>query len=198
MYVTPVPLAELSGFIADRHANDQADRGYVPNYTRLFSLNPDAYAAWDGLSGSIRKRMRLRRYELATLAAAAALRCRYCVSAHGKVILDNKIASRAQLEEILRDRRAAGLDPVDVAVMDLAEQVALDASGVSAVHVETLRGHGLSDAEIFDVVLAAAARSFFSKALDAMGARPDDTLAETRNLLDVIDSAEVRPRRRCD
>ena len=37
---------------------------------------------------------------------------------------------------------------------------------------------GLSDGEIVDVVLAAAARCFFSKVLDALGARPDARYAE--------------------
>ena len=38
--------------------------------------------------------------------------------------------------------------------------------------------HGLSDEEIFDVVLAAAARCFFSKTLDALGVEPDAAYAE--------------------
>jgi len=39
--------------------------------------------------------------------------------------------------------------------------------------VERLRGFGLTDDEIFDVVLAAAARCFFSKTLDGLGVQPD-------------------------
>jgi len=39
--------------------------------------------------------------------------------------------------------------------------------------VERLRGVGLTDDEIFDVVLAAAARCFFSKTLDGLGVQPD-------------------------
>ncbi|MBB3591519.1 hypothetical protein FHX08_001863 [Rhizobium sp. BK529] len=36
----------------------------------------------------------------------------------------------------------------------------------------------MSDAEIFDVTAAAAARCFFSKMLDALGAAPDHVYAE--------------------
>ena len=36
-----------------------------------------------------------------------------------------------------------------------------------------LQGLGLSKLEILDVVLAAAARCFFSKTLDALGVEPD-------------------------
>jgi hypothetical protein len=39
--------------------------------------------------------------------------------------------------------------------------------------VDELRVLGLTDEEIFDVILAAAARSFFAKALDATGTAPD-------------------------
>jgi len=39
--------------------------------------------------------------------------------------------------------------------------------------VEGLRAHGFSDAEILDIALAAAARNFYSKVLDAVGAEPD-------------------------
>ena len=59
-----------------------------------------------------------------------------------------------------------------MAVMDLAEKVADDATSVTEADVQRLRGLGLCDAEIFDVVLAAAARCFYSKTLDALGVLP--------------------------
>jgi alkylhydroperoxidase family enzyme len=78
------------------------------------------------------------------------------------------------------DRTAApGLDEVDVAVMDLAEQVADDATSVTQADVDRLRTLGLTDAEILDVVAAAAARCFFSKALDGLGVQADARYAET-------------------
>jgi alkylhydroperoxidase family enzyme len=57
--------------------------------------------------------------------------------------------------------------------MDLAEKVADDATSVTEADVERLRAFGLSDADIVSVVAAAAARCFFSKALDALGVQPD-------------------------
>jgi alkylhydroperoxidase family enzyme len=72
----------------------------------------------------------------------------------------------------------APLDDVEVAVMDLAEQVVRDATAVTQAQIDRLRTLGLSDAEIFDVVAAAAARCFFSKTLDALGVQPDSRFAE--------------------
>ena len=61
--------------------------------------------------------------------------------------------------------------------MAFAERVARDAASVTEADVRALREHGLSDAEVFDVAAAAAARCFFSKLLDALGAEPDGEYA---------------------
>jgi alkylhydroperoxidase family enzyme len=77
------------------------------------------------------------------------------------------------VRDIAADLQAAGLDDTDRAVMDLADKVAADATSVAEADVERLRSLGLSDADILGVVLAAAARCFFSKVLDGVGAAPD-------------------------
>ena len=55
--------------------------------------------------------------------------------------------------------------------MDFAGKAAGDASTITADDVNALRGHGLGDTEIFHLVLAVAARCFFTTALDALGHR---------------------------
>ena len=189
MHVHTVDPDEAVGDVRALYDDAIASEGYLPNQVRLFSLNPAARAAWRELLLSFRERMDLRRYELATLAAAGAIRCRYCVSAHGAV-LESKFYARNQLEAITRDYRSADLEPIDVAIMAFAEKVALDASKVTPEDVEGLRALGLTDAEIFDVTLAAAARTFYSKTLQAMDAEPDEALAATNGLMDLI---ELRP-----
>jgi alkylhydroperoxidase family enzyme len=91
--------------------------------------------------------------------------------AHGKLFAEAFPGD--DLRAIAADHRSAGLEPVDVAVMDLAEKVAGDHASVTPDDIARLRELGLGDAEIFDVVVAATARCFFSKALDALGAEPD-------------------------
>ena len=81
------------------------------------------------------------------------------------------------VREIALNHRAAGLDDVDVAVMDLAERVVEDATSIGDDDLRPLRSLGLSEAEIMDVVLAASARCFFSKTLDALGVLPDASYA---------------------
>ncbi len=154
------------------------------NFERAFEPRPEVYAAWQQLNGAIKSGMDLRRYELATLAAARRLRSSYCSLMHGRALRDQFAAPVA---EIARDRRSAPLDAVDVAVMDLAEKVVDDATSIDDADLQPLRDLGLSEAEIMDVVLAASARCFFSKSLDALGVLPDAELAELGpELLEVL------------
>jgi uncharacterized peroxidase-related enzyme len=176
-FVDTVPEGDAAGELAELYEADRAASGHVPNYTRAFSLRPGVYAAWRRLNGEIKAGMDARRYELATLAAARRLRSSYCTLAHGSVLIDRFLEPDA-LRAIVSDHHAAGLDPVDVAVMDLADKVAHDATSVGQADIDRLRALGLSDTEIFDVVAAAAARCFFSKTLDGLGARPDARYAE--------------------
>jgi uncharacterized peroxidase-related enzyme len=146
--------------------------GYLPNYTRLFAHSPAAYRAWQQLNGAVKAGMDLRRYELATLGAARALKSSYCGLAHGKVLRDKFFDAQA-VAAIAADHHSAGLSAQEAAVVDFAGKVATDASSVTEVDIASLRSHGLDDSEIFQVILAASARCFFSSVLSAAGAQPD-------------------------
>ena len=156
------------------------------NYERAFEDRPEVYAAWQQLNGAIKAGMDLRRYELATLAAAQRLRSSYCSLAHGKVLLEQ---FGEPVQEIASDRRAAGLDEVDLAVMDLAERVVDDAASTTDADLKRLRDLGLSDTDVMDVVLAPTARCFFSKTLDALCVEPDASFRELDS--DVLDALVV-------
>ena len=149
-----------------------APTGGMPNYQRAFALRPRVLAAWDALNEAIKSESDLRRYELATVAAARRLRSSYCTLAHGSVLAERYLGQDA-VRALVTDPHAAGLDDADVAVVDLADKVAADATAVTQEDIEGLRRHGLTETEIFDVILAAAARCFFTKVIDAAGVQPD-------------------------
>jgi uncharacterized peroxidase-related enzyme len=177
-FIETVPEgADASGDLTRMYETDREIFGHVPNLTRAFSHRPDVYAAWRQLNGAIKANMDLRRYELATIAAARRLRSSYCTLAHGSVLMDKFLAPDV-LAAIVSDHHDAGLDPIDVAVMDLADKVAQDATSVTQADIDALRSHGLSDADVFDVIAAAAARCFFSKVLDGLGVQADARYAE--------------------
>lgn len=176
-FTETVPEAQATGAVGEMYEVDRELFGELPNFTRAFSPRPDAYAAWRQLNATIKAGMDLRRYELATLAAARRLRSSYCTLAHGSVLIEKFLEPDA-VRALVQDYRTAGLEPADLAVMELADKVAGDAGSVTQADVDGLRAVGLDDGEILDVVLAAAARCFFSKTLDALGVEPDAKYAE--------------------
>ncbi len=89
----------------------------------------------------------------------------------------------------MKDFRNAGLPEEEVAVMSLAQKVVTSPHEIEAEDLNHLRDYGLQDEEIFDIILAAAARSFFAQALDACGVQPDraylDTVGDITSALSV-------------
>ena len=171
-FVRTVAETEATGAVAEMYDGDRSADGRVPNTTKAFSLRPDVYAAWLQLGAAIRANMDLRRYELATIAAARRLRSSYCMLAHGSVLID-RFMEADQVRELADDFESADLDPLDLAVMALADKVTADATSVTEGDIERLRRLGCSDEEIVDIVLAAALRCFFSKTLDGLGVQAD-------------------------
>ncbi len=182
MFIETVSEAEAEGPLREIYEGDRANFGFVPDHARVFSLRPDVLAAWRAFQGSIRKHLRLRRYELVTLATAQALGCRYCVLAHGAVLTQNGVGVE-QLRAILTDFHDAGLEPVEVAIMDFAQKIARDASVMTPGDTDALHAVGLEDVEILDVTLTAAMRCFASNTFDALGAGPDAATEELERQL---------------
>jgi uncharacterized peroxidase-related enzyme len=176
-FIETVSVNNATGDVRKMYETNQANLGYVPNYAKLFSHRPQVMTAWGNLIGSVRTDLDTRRYELITLAAARALQSSYCMLAHGSILRQQFFQSE-QLSAIADDFTTADLAPVDVAIMSFAEQIVRDATSVTQEDIQHLREHGLSDPEIFDIAAATAARCFFSKLLDALGAEPDSVYAQ--------------------
>jgi uncharacterized peroxidase-related enzyme len=154
----------------------QKHYGYVPNYAKVFSDRPDVMNLWANLLAGIRRHIDPRRFELVTFVAALELGSSYCALAHGQV-LQNKILSPAEMRA-LAEGDTGSFSEAEAATMDLARKVITNSSSVTHEDVERLRRAGLQEGEIFDVVATAAARAFFAKLVDALGAEPDSTFMD--------------------
>jgi len=132
----------------------------------------------DGAPSELLIGMERRRYELATIAAARALRSTYCTVAHASFLRD-ACGDLPTVEALALAPDGSTLSAQDAAVYAFATKVAQDASALSQGDVDALRAAGLSDADVADVVLAVAARAFFTRVLDGLGARLDPETAAT-------------------
>lgn len=188
MFIEAVPESDATGTVAAMYESETRNNGYLPNYVRAFSHRPELYAAWATLNRTVKEHLDLRIYELATLAAAIELRSSYCAIAHGEV-LATRFYSSAQVADMTADHATDPLTAADTAVMDFAAKIARDAGAITDEDVERLRSHGFTDADVFDIASAAAARSFFTKLLEAVGTQPD---SEYRRLdIDLLDQLTV-------
>ncbi len=170
-FIETTPPEQASREVLEMYARQQAHFGYLPNYARVFCYRPEVMANWAALLASIRRHVDSRRFELVTFAAAQALGNSYCSLAHGRALTELLPA-----EDVLAI--ANGIEPRDLSaaervMMDFARKVARDACTVTAADISDLRTHGFADDEIFDIVSVAAARAFFTKVLDGLGAEPD-------------------------
>jgi uncharacterized peroxidase-related enzyme len=177
MFIDAPDESTLDPDVAEWYRQQRDAWGYLPNYASAFATRPDVAEAWNSLNGAIRGHMDRRRYEIATIAAARAYRSTYCMAAHCKFLRD-ACGDDSTMRAVAADPTGATLDATDRAVVDLATKVARDASSITAADLQPLRDQGFSEPEIVDVVLAAAARGFFTKVLDSLGVQADLELGE--------------------
>jgi uncharacterized peroxidase-related enzyme len=175
-FVRTVPENDAVGDIAALYER-LGQSGALPNWARVFSLNPSILGGWSAILDAVKARQDLRRYEIATLGAARALRSSYCMLAHGTVLLNDGMPPEV-LRQIGHDGDCADLDPAERAILAYSAKIATDAASVTQADIDGLRRHGLTDEEIFDLAATAAARCFFSKLLDALGVEPDASFAK--------------------
>ena len=97
--------------------------------------------------------------------------------AHGAVLRKNFFTAQ-ELIAIINDFQHAGLTDQEVAIMSFAQKVTSEPGSINSADIDVLRGFGLGDAEILDVILACTARNFFSKTLDALSVAPDEVYRE--------------------
>ena len=135
-YLRTVPPDEATGEVKAMYDKDLAQQGYVANYTRAFSVRPDVEKGWLALKDAITSGMDRRLYELATVAAATAIRSSYCSLVHGR-ILATSYYSPGTVVSIAAEDTDDSLDAADTAVVRFARKVAREADEDHARKIST-------------------------------------------------------------
>jgi uncharacterized peroxidase-related enzyme len=167
--------ASLPADIQELFARNREKPGFVPNVFRALSLRPEVLrgfvALYDALmaaDGGLSKAER----EMIAVAVSAQNACHYCLVSHGAVLRVR--AKDARLADtVAANYRAAALTPRQRAMLDYAVKVTRASAEVGDDDLATLRAHGLSDEEIFDVTQIAAFFNYSNRAASALGMRPN-------------------------
>lgn len=173
----PVPaLAELPADIRARIEEVQQKAGFVPNVFITLAHRPDEFRAFfayhDALllkEGGLSKAER----EMIIVATSAANQCHYCVIAHGAIL---RVYAKNPLiaDQVAVNYRKADLEPHQKAMLDFALKVALDSHLIQDADLVTLRAHGFSDEDIWDIGAIAALFALSNRMANLISMRPND------------------------
>jgi uncharacterized peroxidase-related enzyme len=180
-FIDTIAPGEASAEVRAMYQRQQDHWGYIPEYAKVFSHRPEVLARWARLLAEIRRPLDDRRFELATFAAAHELGNTACALTHGNA-LAHFIGADAVCQ-LAAGELPAALSAAEHVIATFARKVVRDAVSVTAQDVAELKRHGLSDAEVFDIVAVAAGRAFFTRMLDGLGVLADRVVNEIDPML---------------
>ena len=172
----PIPaLDSLPDDIRTRILAVQQKAGFIPNVFLAWAHRPAEWRAFfayhDALlekEGGLTKAER----EMIVVATSAINHCQYCVIAHGAIL---RIRAKRPLlaDQVAINYLNADLTPRQRAMLDFAVKVAERSHEVAAADFVTLRGHGLSDDDIWDVGSIAALFALSNRVANLMALEPN-------------------------
>ena len=173
----PAPeLGELPEDVRARILAVQEKAGFVPNVFLALAHRPDEFRAFfayhDALmekAGGLTKAER----EMIVVATSGANHCHYCIVAHGAIL---RIYARNPLvaDQVAANYRKADITPRQKTMLAFALKVALASSEIVDADYASLREHGFTDEDIWDIGAIAAFFALSNRMADLTGMRPND------------------------
>jgi uncharacterized peroxidase-related enzyme len=176
-FIQTTDPSDAGGDVTDLYRRLQGRLDYLPNYARIYCHRPQVMEPLAALQDALKQHMEPRLWALVSLAVAREINSSYCSLAFAGRLL-RTFFTPVELLAIVTSREDNPLSDGERVAMDVAAKVARNASQVGEDDIDRLRRAGFTDAEIFDVVAAAAWRCFFAKVPDALGAAPDRALGQ--------------------
>ena len=173
----PVPsLKEMPDDIRTRIEQVQAKAGFIPNVFLAMAHRPDEFRAFfahhDALmdrAGGLSKAER----EMIVVATSSANQCHYCVIAHGAIL---RVRAKNPLiaDQVAVNYRKADITPRQRAMLDFALKTALTPYAIGEQDFETLKGHGFSHDDVWDIGAIAAFFAMSNRLANLSDMRPND------------------------
>jgi uncharacterized peroxidase-related enzyme len=173
----PVPdLHELPDDLRDKILAVQAKAGFIPNVFLGLAHRPDECRAFLAYHDALLLResgLTKGEKEMIIVATSGLNRCLYCVVAHGAIL--RVVEKKPQLaDQLATNPRKAELTPRQHAMIDFALKVSSAAHDVDESDFETLRMHGFSDEDIWDIGAITALFGLSNRMASLISLRPND------------------------
>ncbi|MBK8121372.1 MAG: peroxidase-related enzyme [Sulfuritalea sp.] len=173
----PIPkLEDLPEDIRARVLDVQEKSGFIPNVFLALAHRPAEWRAFFAYHDALMEKdsgLTKAEREMIVVATSNANGCQYCVIAHGAIL---RIRSKLPLvaDQVAINHRKADITPRQKAMLDFAMKVALDSGAINDTDFTTLRGHGFSDEDIWDIGAVAAFFALSNRMANMTAMRAND------------------------
>ena len=173
----PVPkLEDLPDDIRTRMLEVQEKAGFIPNVFMALAHRPDEFRAFFAYHDALMLRdsgLSKAEREMIVVAVAGANDCLYCFVAHGAIL---RVYAKDPLvaDQVGVNYRKADITPRQKAMLAFALKVAERSSDIEDSDFETLRAHGFSDEDIWDIGNISAFFSLSNRMANLIALRPND------------------------
>jgi uncharacterized peroxidase-related enzyme len=172
----PVPdLTEMPDDIRNRILAVQEKSGFIPNVFLVLAHRPEEFRAFfayhDALMekpGNLTKAER----EMIVVATSNLNQCQYCVVAHGAIL---RIRAKDPLiaDQVAVNYRKADITDRQKAMLDFAVRVSTEAQKVSESDFATLKSHGFTEEDIWDIAAISAFFGLSNRLANVTSMRPN-------------------------
>lgn len=173
----PVPeLNELPDDIKTLILSVQEKAGFVPNVFLTLAHRPDEFRAFFAYHDALMEKdsgLTKAEREMIVVATSNDNRCQYCVIAHGAIL---RIREKHSLiaDQIAVNYKKADITQKQIAMLDFAMKVSNDSGSVNDRDFETMRGHGFSDEDIWDITAITGFFGMSNRMANVLSMRPND------------------------
>jgi len=173
----PVPkINELPEDVKTIFNGAQENFGFVPNVVKALSHRPEqlrAFLAYDAVLTSKDSGITAAEREMIIVAFSAKNGCSYCVQSHGAAL---RGASKNPYiaDQIAINYKEADITERERAMIDFAMKITFDSASVNEKDFETLKTHGFSSEDIWDIAAVTAFYNMSNRMMSFLAVRPDD------------------------
>jgi uncharacterized peroxidase-related enzyme len=154
----------------------QEKAGFVPNVFLTLAHRPDELRAFMDYHDALMLRdggLTAADREMIVVATSGGNSCQYCVVAHG-AILRIRAKQPTIADQVAINYRKADITPRQMAMLDFALKVSNESHAVGDEDFDTLRDHGFSDEDIWDIAGITAFFGMSNRMANFTSMRPND------------------------
>ncbi|MBV6271738.1 peroxidase-related enzyme [Alcaligenaceae bacterium CGII-47] len=173
----PIPeLDTLPEDIREQILAVQEKSGFIPNVFLALAHRPAEFRAFFAYHDALMEKdsgLTKAEREMVVVATSGANNCQYCVIAHGAIL---RIRAKDPLiaDQLAINYRKANINARQMAMLDFAMKVSLDAQDIGEDDYQALYPHGFNDEDIWDIAAISAFFGLSNRLVNFASMRPND------------------------